>query len=198
LPTVGGAAELYPLATTRITVLQDIGFTGGYQRTLPFESASPEGDPIPTTFSRILAGVRARIRIAPAEIGVSAAFGWQEAVFEAEGRIREQVPTVAYRYVRPGLDARLRLTRIAFELAGAYELVLDSGELGERFTGTTIHGIDALAAVSLRVTDWFEARLSGEYSRRFFSFSSAAGDAYAASGAYDQAFALSFGPAVEY
>jgi hypothetical protein len=199
VPAISAGGEVYPAARMRIPVLQDAGIIGGYARSFSYGSAV-EGTLVPsdidTWWDRFWVGGRARIRLLGdrLELGLTGQFARHRDRFDAAGRLTEQLPSVEYEVLRPGLDARYTVGRASAVVAGGYQLVLDAGELAARFREPQVHGFDVSAGVGFAASEWLELRLGVHYEGCVYSFASQPGDEFAADGAFDHRFRAQLGP----
>ncbi|WP_438020100.1 hypothetical protein WMF18_13975 [Sorangium sp. So ce315] len=190
-PALSIAGEVYPLASTDIPVLKDLGITAGYARALGLNSAVGDGDPISTTYQRINLGLRERLSIGDAsQLGINAGLRFVTFDIEAPADLARTVPNVSYTLFRVGLDGRFPLGPVALGLGADYLLPLSSGPVYERFKGPSVQGIGAMAGVMIPVATGIEGRVLLEYARFFSSFQPEQGDAYIAGGAIDQYLGL--------
>lgn len=186
-PMVSIAGEVYPLASTDIPVLKGLGITAGFARAIGLNSAEEGGDPMSTTYQRINLGLRERLALGESSVlGINAGLRLLTFEIDAEGEFARTVPNVSYTLLRFGVDTRLPVGPVGLALGADYLLPLSSGEVYERFEGTSVAGIGAMAGVMFPITGGFEARLLVEYARFFSSFDPPLGAAYVAGGALDQ------------
>jgi hypothetical protein len=197
------AAEVYPAGLAGdVPVAKDIGLTVSYAMAIGLKSATEGGEPLSTSWNRLGLGLRGRFRFgeeAPsAMLGVSAGFHMLNFKFAAKGELAAEVPEVAYKLLRFGLDTRIPLGPVALELDGAFLLPLSSGAVYDRFTDPSVLGVEGRAGVAVPIALGFEARLMGEYTRFFSAFKPVPGDPYVAGGALDQLIAIRLGAAYAY
>ena len=60
-PMLSFGLEAYPLATSDVPVLRDLGFRGRFSRAFALDSTTPEGDKIETSWTRFSGEVRERL-----------------------------------------------------------------------------------------------------------------------------------------
>jgi hypothetical protein len=195
-------AELYPLATTRLRVLKDLGFTGEFAHAFGLRSSLAGGAPIATPYDRFRVGLRGRIRFGDQEapmLGLHGGYGQVNFSFNAPaGPLDHALPNVSYGALNFGVDGRIPLRRLALVAGFDYLLPLSTGDLYSRFKGSKVNGIEVRAGLSLAIAAGFEARLLADYQRYFSSFKPVPGDKYVAGGALDQLLGLSLAAAYVY
>jgi uncharacterized protein YbjQ (UPF0145 family) len=201
-PMPSAALELYPAAGTSIPFLRDLGLTGSFSRAVGISSATKTGTKLDTTWMRIGGGLRARFRPGSNDgpvIGLSGGINFTTFNVEAPGtNLADSAPDVTYASLRGGLDARIPFWRMALLLDAGYDGPLSAGKLYDRFTGSTVGGVDFGAGLAILIAGGFEARLTGHYTRYFYSFDPVPGDPYVAGGALDELLGLGIGVAYAY
>ncbi len=193
--------EVYPAGFGDVPVAKDIGLTASYAMAFGLDSATTAGVPIGTTFTRLNAGLRGRIRfgeVPSPTLGINAGFSMLNFTYEAPADIADEVPGVSYKLLRFGLDMRIPAGPVALELGGDFLLPLSSGEVYDRFTDPSVLGIETRIGLGIPLAAGFELRLAGEYSRFFSSFNPVVGDPYVAGGALDQLIWIRLGAAYVY
>jgi hypothetical protein len=187
-PMLAIAVALHPFSET--PVLRDFGFYGDFASAIALASATSGGASVGTSWSRYDLGGRARVRLGdherPVMLGASAGYGLELFRFTEPTTIDPELPSVAYGFVRAMLDARIPIGPFALTAAVAYLHVVQNGEVGLRVRGTRNDGVEGSLGASLPFARVFEARLSGRYTRFFYSFDPVPGDLYVAGGALDQ------------
>jgi hypothetical protein len=187
-PLVMLAMSLHPFADTPL--LKDLGIFGDYTAAVGLGSATRNGSAVGTSWSRFDVGGHLRIRIGnperPVMLGVSGAYGLELFRFTDATSIDPELPSVSYGFVRAMLDTRIPIGPFAFTASAGYLHVVANGEVGLRVRGTRNDGIEASLGAALPFAHAFELRLSGSYTRFFYSFDPVPGDAYVAGGALDQ------------
>jgi hypothetical protein len=196
------SVEFYPAGLAGdIPVAKDIGITAAYTMAFGLNSATEGGEPIPTSFLRLNAGLRGRIRLgdSPAPLlGINAGFSLLNFSYDAPEALAPELPAASYKMLRFGLDMRIPAGPIALDFGGDFLLPLAGGEVYDRFTDPSVLGIEARAGLSVPIVAGFEARLTGEYTRFFSAFAPVVGDAYVAGGALDQFVWIRLGAAYAY
>lgn len=193
--------EFYPAGFGDVPVAKDIGLTASYSMAFGLDSATTEGVPIGTTFTRLNAGLRGRIRfgeVPSPTLGINAGFSMLNFTYEAPADIADEVPGVSYKLLRFGLDMRIPAGPVALELGGDFLMPLSSGEVYGRFTDPSVLGIETRIGLGIPLAAGFELRLAGEYSRFFSSFNPVVGDTHVAGGALDQLIWIRLGAAYVY
>jgi hypothetical protein len=184
-PIVSLAAELYPLARQG-GVLADLGLVGDYQQALFVSSRGAEGS-VDTSWRTFDAGARARFRVLGAALGASVTYG------QTSFDVGPASPSVAYGYVRGGLDGRFEIAQFALMIGAGYEAVLSQGPLGDLFQRASTGGIDARVGAGYRLARGLEVRATAMYARFFSNMGSEPGDANVAGGALDQLMTATIG-----
>jgi len=199
-PMVSLGMEAYPAAASGVPVLCDLGLRGRVSRGFAFDSNTPQGVTLETSWTRFGGELRERL-LWPGphafELGISAGADASYFGMTAKGTVPALLPaarTVAWRW---GLDARVRVaSRLSLALGGAYLLPTSKGDIYEHFRKPKLAGVDGDAGVAVSILPGFEARLSARYTRYFAKFSPQLGDRYVAGGALDEQ--MQFGLGVRY
>jgi uncharacterized protein YbjQ (UPF0145 family) len=188
-PMFTASAELFPLADAG-GFLRDVGFIGGYSRSVFLQSALSGGPTLSAVESAYFAGLRVRIHPGGDRgfvLGISDVYADQAFDFDATGgSIDSQVPTVDYRSNRSALDVRIPLGPLDLVAAAGFRFILDAGEVSQRFRSSSVEGVDGELGLAFAVASAWEVRLIADYQRYFYTFKPVAGDAYVAGGALDQ------------
>ena len=197
---------MYPAATTGIAFLSDLGVGVSYEHYFGLDSQTDDGTlRFGTNWNRLTAGLRYRIRVAemaglPITINPDVRFGFLNFTFDAETPeaqlIENEIATVEYLFIRGAIDARIPLIEW-FALMPAFGFVgpLEGGPVYDRFTGSSVLGIDAQLMLAFVIGAGIEMRGGAEYSRFFSSFEPVPGDSHVAGGALDQFVNLKVGAA---
>jgi hypothetical protein len=198
---VGG--DLYPAATTKIPVLNNLGIEADLAHAFGLKSAIQNGGSIATSFDRWRVSLRERIRLGSSEtppvIGVRVGYGKDVFTFsDAPAALAAQIADASYGSLNLGLDARLPVSRLAFTFGFDYLAPLSHGAVYDRFRDASVKGIDLRFGLGLAIASGFEARFLLDYGRYFSSFKPIPGDQYVAGGALDQLLGLSLGVAYVY
>jgi len=195
-------AEVYPLATTGVLILKDLGITGEFRTAFGISSATKEGEEVGTTWMRFGGGLRYRLPVGPEDkpyvFGLRGSVVKEGFTFDTSGTLATEVPSTDYLYMRVGLDARIPLGPIALTAFGGYLGALSAGEVHERFRDPSVGGIDVGGGVVVPIAFGFEAFVQAEYIRWFYAFAPVPGDAYVAGGALDQYIHIEIGPQYVY
>jgi hypothetical protein len=169
-PGIAVAAEVYPLAGS-MNALGDIGITVMYARALALQSAPAGGEKLATTWSRWDVGLRYRIRTGDKLpiIGLGVGLGNETFSIDAAGsKVAGEDPSVAYRFVRAGVDLRVPLGGFSL-LGGANFLAVSAGgDVADRFFETKLSGFDFFLGAGYMIIPGLEARILGRY--RHFSY----------------------------
>lgn len=187
-PMLGVAMELHPFTDT--PVLKEIGFYGDFSSAIALASATQSGAAVGTQWARYDIGGRVRVRVGnherPVMFGASGGYGLEIFRFTDATTIDPQLPSVSYGFIRGLLDVRVPIGPVALSAAIGYLHVVANGDVGLRVRGTRNAGVEATVGAAVPFAHAFEARLSGTYTRFFYSFDPVPGDTYVAGGALDQ------------
>ena len=180
--------ELYPLASTLIPVLCDIGFRGRVSRAFALDSSTTNGAPLDNSWTRFTGEVRGRVLARRTrELGVAAGIDATYFDLGTNADVGALVPSARTLSFRLGADGRVRVARRVSLLAGgAWLAPITRGEIYDRFRRPRVAGIDAELGVAIALTPGSEVRLGGRYTRYFASFDPQVGDPAVAGGALDQ------------
>lgn len=200
-PMIAAAGELYPAATTGIPVLKNIGLTGRFAMALGLSSSTKAGTSTGNTWLRARGGLKWRFlpgSDAGPVLALTGDFGMDQFSFDDAGALAGEVPSVRYTYLRAGGEIRVPIGPLAFELGGGYRGLLGVGETGDRFANGNALAFDGMVGFAVPLPAGFEVRLSGDYTRVFYAFTPAVGDAYVAGGAVDEMLGARLGVAYVY
>jgi hypothetical protein len=196
-PLLTFGLEAYPLASTGLPFLQDLGFRGRVSRAFATDSSTSEGVAIQTTWTRFGGELRERILLrGPHAIEVGVVVGVDASYFAmtAKGDVGALVPSARTLAFRFGADGRVDVTRtVSLLVGGAYLSTTTRGEIYDRFRGPRVAGVDAELGGALHLSPGLEARLAGRYTRYFASFKPEVGDAAVAGGALDEQMQVGMG-----
>jgi len=196
-PMASFGLEAYPLATSDVPVLRDLGFRGRFSRAFGLDSTTPEGEKIETSWTRFGGDVRERLLIQgrhPLEFG--AFFGADASYFvmSRKSAVMALLPSARTISLRFGLDGRVLIAgRCSAELGFAYLAVTSPGEIYDHFRDPHVAGIDGDLGFTVAVVPGLEARLIGRYTRYFATFHPQVGDPYVAGGALDEQLQVGLG-----
>jgi hypothetical protein len=189
-PMASFGIEAYPAASSDVPVLRDLGIVAHVSRGFAFDSSTPQGVTLETSWTRFGGELRERL-LWPGrhalELGILVGADASYFGMTAKGPVPALLPAARTVALRFGVDARLRLAWRVSVLAGAgYLLTTSRGEIYERFRDPSVQGVDADFGFGVDLGAGFEARLSGRYTRYFASFEPELGDRYVAGGALDE------------
>ncbi len=190
VPMTSFGLEAYPLASTSLPFLRDLGFRGRYSRAFAVDSNTPDGATINTSWRRFGGEVRERLLVPgahPLELGVYV--GGEASYFDlsTKSKVAAFPPRARTISVRLGLDARILVAwRFSALLSAAYLATTERGEIYDRFRNPKVNGVDSELGCALRLLPGLEARLTGRYTRYFATFEPKLGDLAVAGGALDQ------------
>jgi hypothetical protein len=192
-------AEVYPAASTNIEVLKDVGLVGRYAGSLGVESTASDGQKVTGSFQRYALGLRVRIPTGDRKtmplIGLEATYGIWNFAFTGTDEAVDEAPSVQYRYVRAGADARFPFGAWTVLAGAGYMNISSAGLLSERFPNLTVAGIDVLGGGTYAVIPSVELRLLISYSRFFSSANPDPNADFVAGGTLDQYVIATFGAA---
>ena len=202
-PGIAVAVGVYPMATLKLPILQNLGIVGDFRIQPGISSKTSDGTKVATAWNRFDGGLRYRQPLAKQSekgdkavvLGVTGSAGRDEFLLHATGTLGMEAPSVNYVFLRAGLDASFPAGPILLVAKAGYLGSLSSGSVYERFRNSKIGGIDLGGGVTVPIALGFEARLTAEYIRWFYAFAPLPGDPYVAGGALDQYVHLELGPA---
>ncbi len=182
--------EVYPLASSGIPVLRDLGFRGRVSRAFALDSSTTTGAPLDNSWTRFTGELRGRLLVPGKrafQLGVSAGVDGSYFDLGSDADVGALVPAARTLSFRLGTDARVRVAgRVSLLAAGAWLAPITHGEIYDRFRRPHVAGIDAELGAAIALTPGLELRLGGRYTRYFASFDPEVGDAAVAGGALDQ------------
>lgn len=196
-PIASFELEAYPLASTNLPGLRDVGFRGRVSRAFAVDSKTPDGAAIDTSWMRFGGDVRYRF-IAPGrhrfELGLLVGADANYFSMSTASKVAALVPSARTISVRFGLDGELLVSsRFSILFGGSYLMTTSPGEIYDRFRDARVAGLDANLGFSLGLAPGVSARLSGDYTRYFASFRPEVGDPAVAGGALDQQWRAGLG-----
>jgi hypothetical protein len=187
---------VYPLGRSELPAVSDVGFFGSISRSLKSNTLTSDGTLAFTTQEISWdAGARYRGVIHGEELfGVSIGYGSLRNDFSGPRLPGILLPSGTVQYWRPGISGRLPLPGIALGAELGYLLLARQDAIGAAFPRSSSAGLDAAVHASVELRQ-FEVRLSGRYTRLFYSLHPLPYDPYIAGGALDELFAvdLAFG-----
>jgi hypothetical protein len=193
-PIVSLAAEVYPLARAHIPIVNGLGATVDYARAFGLTSADAGGGSVGTTWQAFDVGIRERIALGRLVIvGIDAGYGAVDFTFDQGAFSSGTLPSVGYRFVRAGADARFNLGDFSLFGGAAYLPVLSTGGEGQLFARESVGGVEARLGAAYAIGHSFELSLGLHYTRFFYSMNPVPGDANVAGGALDELARLSLG-----
>jgi len=197
-PMLSFGLEAYPLATSDLPVLRDLGFRGRFSRAFAVDSTTPDdGAKIETSWTRFGGDIRERLLIPgrhPLEFGAFVGMDASYFMMSSKSSVPALLPSASTLAVRLGLDGRALLVgRFSILVDVAYLAVTSPGAIFERFRDPSVAGIDGDLGCSFSLIPGLEARLNGRYTRYFASFKPIVGDAIVAGGALDEQLQVGMG-----
>jgi hypothetical protein len=202
-PGISARAEVYPVAPVGIVVARDIGLHGEFRIAPVISSETKDGTEVDTEWMRFGGGLKYRLPIPgpedkPFVLALEGGFYREVFTMEAPAPLGLEVPSVAYNFMRVGLDGRFPIGPVAITAFGGYLGAIDAGEVYDRFTDPSIGGIDVGGGLTVPIALGFEMRVQAEYTRWFYAFKPVPTDAYIAGGALDEYLHLEIGPQYVY
>ncbi len=189
--------EAYPAASSDVPVLRDLGIRAHVSRGFAFDSDTPQGVTLETSWTRFGGEIRERLlRPGPHAFELGVLVGVDASYFgmSANAPVPALLPAARTVALRFGLDVRLLLGwRLSALAGGAYLLTTSRGEVYEHFREPRVRGVDADLGFAVDFGSGFELRLAARYTRYFASFRPKLGDAYVAGGALDEQLQGSLG-----
>jgi hypothetical protein len=192
-PVPSLTAEFYPLARTRMVVLNGLGITGDYGHAVGLSSADAGGTRVVTSWHNFDVGLRERIDLHQILLGVDLGFGAIDFHFDNPAGATAVLPSVSYRFLRFGLDLRAPFGAFSLFGGGSYLKVLSTGGEGDLFPRESVGGVDARLGGAYSFGQGFELSVGLGYTRFFYSMNPQPGDANVAGGALDEMARLSLG-----
>src|SRR5450432_1255560 len=143
-PMASFGLEAYPLATSNVPVLRDLGFVGHLSRAFAVDSKTPDGAKLQTSWTRFGGETRERL-IVPGpqtlELGVYAGADASYFVLSTNAKVAALLPTARAVSLRFGFDARLLVAwRLSLLVGGAYLDTTSPGEIYDRFRHPHVAG----------------------------------------------------------
>lgn len=202
-PAVVANIAFYPLALASsgpaagIGIVADIEQSVATSSQLAADATFPNGATFPTSTHEFSGGIRYRIPVGTAQIGLAVTGGEHAFWFVSGGgadRSQLEIPNTAYQFVRGGVDVRVAVTPDFSVGAGAgYRHVLNqAGPVNKDFPHLTVAGVDAGVRAAYAFTSNIEARLLADVRRYFYDMHSIRGDGLIAGGAVDQYLSVAF------
>ena len=196
-PLVGVSAEVNPFATmSGAGLLAGLGVAAGYDRALLLQSGmasagtalrAPGVQDVDTSWSNFDIAVHSRVTLGQrVVVGANAGYGRLDFSFGGPDALHAQLPGVAYRFIRVGLDARVPVWVLTLTAGLDYLAVSDAGDLSARYPHASAGGVDARFGVALPLMNHVEARTGLRYQRFFHSFHPDVGAQNVAGGALDE------------
>jgi hypothetical protein len=199
-PMASFGLETYPLASSNVPILRDLGFRGRISQGFALASQTPDGVKIETSWTRFGGDVRQRFLVpGPRAIELGVYVGADASYFGMETTVPlpALLPAARTTAVRLGFDGKMLVAgRFSLLLGGAYLVTTSAGEIYDRFRSPRVFGIDAELGGALGIVPGLECRLMGRYTRYVATFKPVIGDQIVAGGALDEQ--LQFGLGVRY
>jgi hypothetical protein len=195
-PLVAVSGEVYPLMSTAIPVLSELGATGAFARAFGLGSQDSSGTSVSTSWQAFDLGLRERLPLGKAfVVGIDAGYGDTSFAFDDPVRAAAQLPSVHYKFLRGGLDGRFVRGDLSVRAGASYLDVLSTGDFAALFPRASVGGVEAGLGISDRVAPAVEVSLDLAYTRFFYRLLPQPGDTYVAGGALDEMATVSLGVA---
>jgi hypothetical protein len=196
-PMASFGLEAYPLASTGLHVLRDLGFRGRISRAFATDSKTPQGIGIDTSWTRLSGELRERVLVPGPhafELGIDIGADASYFLMSTKQPVAALLPSARSISARLGFDARLLAAgKFSFLLGAAYLVTASPGEIYDRFRRAHVAGVDGDFGCALGLLPSLEARLTARYTRYFATFKPEPGDPAVAGGALDQQLQLGLG-----
>ena len=183
--------SFYPLARSGLPGVSEVGLSGSYARSLQSQTLTADGARAFTTQEIAWsAGARFRGVVAGEErYGVTIGYGSLRNDFGGPKLAGVVLPSGTVQYWRPGISGRLPLPGIVLGLELGYLRLVRQDAIGSLFPRASGAGVDGAVHASIELRQ-LEVRLSGRYTRLFYSLHPLPHDPYIAGGALDELFAV--------
>jgi hypothetical protein len=183
-----------PFVRSASAISQGLGLEGEYSRAFAISSADAAGTSVSTSWQALHADVREIVAINPVVLaGAHAGFGAIDFSFDQPPGSAAELPSVAYRFVRAGLDGQAKLRDFSVYAGASYLAVLSTGAIGSLFPHGSTGGLDATAGLVWPVARHLDLSFELAYTRFFYSLHPVPGDANVAGGALDEMARASLG-----
>jgi hypothetical protein len=198
------AAEIFPLGTTGMVGMQDIGLFGDFKYGIVPKKTIADGSRVSATWTRYDLGLKYRFAIRrlakPPVFGFSLSYGQDAYVFHPSTPPAEPLdtPSAAYTILRPRLDARVPAGPVAVLLGVGYLAVLNTVDFAQKFKDPSIYAWEADLGLVVPIGSILEVRGGVAYRRFVHIFGQAAGLPYNASVADDQMLRVDLGASAHF
>jgi hypothetical protein len=195
-PAIITAARVYPFAFFRDDALGNLGIMArlelGIATSTNYAQPQPDGTtvthPLNTGTSDWQVGLRGRLPVGPHELGLFALYGAHSFVLVGDegpsadrpNRPYPLVPDVNYTFIRPGVDARLYVSRLTFGAHFAPRFLTSMKQIDQDrfwFPGATGSGVDFGAMAAFRILSFLSIAAGVDYLRYGFDFNAIPNDA---------------------
>jgi hypothetical protein len=179
---------VYPTYGHGLPVVSDLGVFGSVSRSLRAHTAGPDAA---TSFDNLwhaweIGGRWRGVFDGEERLGASIRYGSLRYDFSGGSVSGVLLPSGTLQYWRPGVELRQPLGPVAFELSLGYLALVMQDAIGRAFPRSSHGGVEAALSATLSIDRRFEVRLSGKYTRIYYSLHPLPGDTYVAGGALDE------------
>ncbi|MEO7094381.1 MAG: hypothetical protein ABI175_14085 [Polyangiales bacterium] len=190
---IGVAVELYPLRDSA-SIVSGLGIAADFHSSIGLRSTSVGSNEQSTgSWTRFDGMLRWWLPLSASRVtalGLSAGYGQERFSFSPP---TPDLPSVAYRYARAGVELRARLGKgdpargAAVFVGGSYLLVFSGGDVSSHFRRVQTWGLEMTGGLAVYLSAAIELRLAVDYRRFSMRFGGAQpGDPYIAAGALDE------------
>ena len=189
----------YPLGSVAPGPLEHLGVQVALEQAFGIQSSISGGQTFGNKVHQYEGGLRYRIPFGESQAWISGSGGEHAFLFTGRTAGGLNVPDTIYRYARAGVGLRFAVTSgVTLGFGAGYRYIFNGAgeQFKDLFPHATVAGVDAEAALSIRVMEGLQVRVFGEMRRYFSSMHSVAADQFKAGGAIDQY--LTFGVGLTY
>jgi hypothetical protein len=195
------AAQVFPLSRMGPRAVRGLGLSADYgKNAVPITAKTLDGmdTEVSTRWSEFDVGLRYEFpHEAPTRIGAEGGYGGQDYEF-FDDPLAGELPSVAYRFFRLGVDGRVALgEKLGLYGGFNYRQIRSVGVLApERFAGTSVVSFGFGLGAGYALTRAIELRANASYLRYGHTFESS--EVYRAAGGTDQFLGFTLGAAYAY
>jgi hypothetical protein len=194
-PAIISAARIYPFAFFRDDALGNLGIMAklevGIATSTNYAQPQPDGSTLThqlnTGTSEWQVGLRGRLPLGPHELGIFALYGAHSFVLVGDegpsadrpNRPYPLVPDVNYTLIRPGVDARLHVSRLTVGAHFAPRFLTSMKQIDQErfwFPGATGSGVDFGAMAAFQILSFLDIAAGVDFLRYGFDFNAIPND----------------------